>query len=146
MKTSFKILFSASIILATPFLVSTAHSATYAGQDCVAKTGSLIYDNTGAKNRSTTVAASISCPYVRLNDGAASAAGGVVYFTNDGKTKSCFFDNFNIDTGGLWGWRSASGITRLAIPALNPTKPWSPFTLNCTLPASSKVTGYFLSE
>jgi hypothetical protein len=146
MKTSMKTLLSAAIFLASPFLVSTAHSATYAGQDCVAKTGVLTYDDTGAKNRSTTTAASISCPYVRLNDGSSAAAGGVIYFTDDGKSKSCFFDNFNIDTGGLWGWRSAAGVTRLAIPALSPTKPWSPFTVNCSLPASSKVIGYYLGE
>jgi hypothetical protein len=34
----------------------------------------------------------------------------------------------------------------LVTPALTPTKPWSPFTFNCTLPAGSKVTGYYLSE
>jgi|GEM_PF-1998906 len=145
MKTITKTLLSASVLLAVPFLTNTAHAATYAGQDCVAKTGALTYDNTGAKNNGA-VSIGISCPAVHVKDGGTAAVFPVIYFVNDGKTKSCFFDNFNIDTGGLWGWRSASGVRRLAFPALNPTKAWSPYTFNCSLPAGSKVTGYYISE
>jgi hypothetical protein len=144
MKILKKIALSA-FVLAAASMANVAHSATYAGQDCVARTGTLTYLSTGARNNGAG-AISISCPFTRTNDGGAAAAAGVIYFVNDGKSKTCFFDNYNIDTGGLWGWRSASAVTRLVTPALAPTKPWSPFVLNCSLPAGSQVTGYFLSE
>jgi len=145
MNTFTKTLLSISALMASPFLAATAYSATYAGQDCVAKTGVLTYDNTGAQNNGAT-AITISCPVPHLKDGGSTAVSPVIYFVNDGKIKSCFFDNFNIDTGNLWSWQSASGISRLAFPALSPTKAWSPYAFNCTLPAGSKVTGYYVGE
>ncbi len=57
-----------------------------------------------------------------------------------------FFDNYNIDTGGLWKWTSKVGKRRLALPRLKVSKRWSPMAFNCSLPAGSKVTGYYVRE
>lgn len=134
------------IALAGIALSTNAHSATYPGQDCQARSGaSLQYETTGARNtRSSTV--SIACPLDRLKDGGTAAVAGVFYFVDDGKTKTCFLDNFNIDTGGTWKWTSRSGVRRLVLPVLTPTKAWSPLVFNCSLPPNSKVTGYYISE
>ena len=122
-----------------------ANAATYPAQDCVAKSGALTYSSTNATNYGAS-AIGISCPFARMKDGSTTAAGAVAYFNNDGKTKSCFLDNYSIDTGGLLRWTSASGVTRLVLPAINPTSAWQPMVLNCSLPAGSRVHGYYLSE
>lgn len=145
MKTFIKSLLPISLLMVASFLSTAAYSATYAGQDCVARSGSLTYLTTGAKNNGSSTIY-ISCPVARLKDFGTQAVSGVIYFVNDGKNKSCFFDNFNIDTGGLWKWTSASGTRRLAFPVLNPTKQWLPLTFNCSLPAGSHVTGYYINE
>jgi hypothetical protein len=81
---------------------------------------------------------------VRTNDGNSAPAGSVIYFINDGTTRTCFFDNFNIDTGGFAFWTTATNNNpRMVLPTINATKPWSPFALNCNLPAGSKVNGYY---
>lgn len=141
-----KSVYSTFVALAAISLCANAYSSTtYPGQDCEARTGKLKYEAYGARNPGT-AKINISCPLVRHNDGGSAPATSVVYFANDGKAKTCIFDNFNIDTGAAWGWTAATGVTRLVLPTLTPTKPWSPFVLNCTLPAGSKVTGYYLSE
>jgi hypothetical protein len=123
---------------------SQSQAVTYAGQDCVGRSGdTLTYDATGAINNTKSIY--ISCPLVHQKDGGTAAAAAVIYFTG-AATKSCFFDNFNIDTGGLWRWTSASATTRMVLPTLTPTKAWSPYALNCYLPQSNKVTGYYIHE
>ena len=127
-------------------LNTNAYSATYPGQGCVGRYGaSLYYSTTGAQNTGSSTI-SISCPVARLKDGGTAGVTPVIYFINDGKTKSCYFDNYNIDTGGLWSWTSASGVRRLALPTLSPTHSWYPLAFNCSLPSQSKVTGYYFSE
>ncbi len=130
--------------IAAATIVSEAQAVTYAGQDCVARSGdTLTYLTTGAYN--TTKAVAISCPIVHVKDGGSAAAAAVIYFTGTA-SKSCYFDNFNIDTGALWRWTSASATNRLVLPVLTPTKAWSPYTLNCSLPKGNKVTGYYINE
>ena len=145
MKINSKMFFG--LISLTGALLSTnAYSATYAGQDCVAKNGaSLRYDSTGAKNNGTSTI-HIACPVVRHKDGGTAPVYSVMYFKDDGKNKTCFFDNYNIDTGYLWKWTSKTGVRRLAMPKISPTKRWSPYAFNCSLPAKSKITGYYVSE
>jgi hypothetical protein len=89
---------------------------------------------------------SISCPIVRSNDFGTAAVSAVIYFVNDGLTKTCFLDNFSIDTGGFGLWASASGVSRLVVPTLSSTLQWQPFALNCSLPPTGRVNGYFVSE
>ena len=131
------------IVAFTPESVAT----TYAGQACQSRTvgTALSYSTTGASNPSTSTIL-IACPATHLNDGGTGPADAVIYFLNDGKTKSCFFDNFNIDTGALGVFTSASGTSRLQFPTLNPTLAFQPYAFNCSLPAGSKVTGFYVDE
>jgi hypothetical protein len=133
-------------MLASALLATQVQSATYPGQDCHGRNGaSLVYLGTGAINNDTSDIY-ITCPVVRLNDGGTAPVGAVIYFVDDGKTKFCYFDNFNIGTGAYWKWTSASGVGRLAFPQLSPTKQWSPYAFNCRLPGGSQVTGYYVGE
>jgi len=120
-------------------------ASTYAGHGCDTRSLVLTKVRTGARNNNASAIA-ISCPLVRNSDGGTGTARSVIYFTNDGKSKSCFFDNYNIDTGGLGIWTGGSAVTRLALPPLVTTLRWQPLVLNCTLPAGSHVTGYALGE
>ncbi len=133
------------VTLACGLVATNTYAATYPGQACQGQSATLAYSNTGARN-ATAAAMSISCPFVRTKDGGTAAAGAVAYFTNDGKTKSCYLDNFSIDSGALLKWSSTSGVTRLVLPTINPTAIWQPFALNCSLPAGSKINGYYFAE
>jgi hypothetical protein len=141
-----KNLICCTLTLTGALFMTQAHSATYAGQNCEGRDGATLrYSTTGATN-TTANTVNITCPVVHLKDGGTAGVDSVIYFVNDGKSKSCFFDNFNIDTGGLWGWTTASGVSRVVLPRLSATKAWSPYTFNCTLPSNSKVTGYYINE
>ncbi len=138
---------SMSVVLVGAMLLGKADAATYAGQACESRTSgvSLAYLNSGARNLSGSPM-SITCPLTRNNDLNVAAATAVVYFVNDGQTKTCFFDNFNIDSGGLGIWTSGSAIARLQPPTIATTLRYQPFALNCSLPAGSQVNGYYLGE
>ena len=134
------------LISAGTLLTSNVYSATYPGQACEKKFGGELYrTSTYAQNTSSSTI-NITCPFDRLKDGGTGSATAVVYFVNEGKNKTCYFDNFNIDTGGLGKWTSTSGVRRLVLPKINPTIRWSPFVINCSLPPNSKITGYYLAE
>jgi len=134
-------------ILGLVALTPESHATTYAGQACVSKTAgaALTYQEAGARNL-TTSPMSISCPAAHVKDGGTAAVDATIYFVNDGKPKSCFLDNFNIDTGSLAIWTSAAGTTRLVFPRLNPTLAFQPYVFNCSLPAGSSVNGFFVAE
>ena len=131
--------------LAALSCVGAAHAATYAGQSCQATLGTLTYGSSNARNNAATGAA-ITCPVTRNRDNTTGPVSPVVYFIEDGKSKTCYFDNFNIDTGNLGVWTSASGTRRLALPTLATTVLFHPLTFNCSLPAGSAVVGYYISE
>jgi len=145
MKTSG--LFICLLSLGTLFLTSESRATTYAGQACQSESAGLplSYSTTGATNTSSSTIW-IGCPTVRANDFGTAAVSAVIYFVNDGRTKTCYLDNFNIDIGSLGVWTSASGVSRLVLPTLSSTLAWQPLVLNCSLPSTSKVTGYFFSE
>lgn len=145
MKTS--ILSIGLLSLGSMLLGSESSATTYAGQSCESTSPgkSLSYTPTGASNTSGS-SMYISCPITRANDFGTAAASAIIYFVNDGLSKSCFFDNFSIDTGNLGIWTSMSGTTRLVFPTLSPTLQWQPFTINCSLPSGSRVNGYFVYE
>lgn len=134
------------ILLAGASQLSTADANTFSGQACVSKTSGvqLVYDSTSARNPSTSTI-NVTCPAPRLKDDGNAPAFAVFYFNNDGTSKTCFFDNFNIGTGTLGVWTSATGTGRLDFPALN-TVAWQPFTFNCSAPANARMTGYFIFE
>ena len=133
--------------LGSMLFASESSATTYAGQSCNSSSAgvSLSYSDFGATNSSSS-GISISCPLTRVKDGGTNSVSAVIYFVNDGKTKTCFLDNFSIDTGGLGVWTSVSGVSRMVFPTLSTTLQWQPLTLNCSLPAGSKVNGYFLAE
>ena len=135
------------VSLSSLLFASESDATTYAGQACESASAGLplSYLASGARN-SNTSSISISCPITRSNDFGTAAVGAVIYFVNDGLTKLCFLDNFNIDTGSLAVWTSVSGVTRLVSPTLSPTLQWQPLTLNCSLPATSRVNGYAVGE
>lgn len=145
MKTAFSVI--GLLTLGGVLLTASSDAATYAGQFCQSRTPgvSLTYTSTGATNNSG-AAISISCPLERVKDLGTAAAGATIYFFNDGINKTCYFDNFNIDTGALGIWTSATGTTRLVPPTLTTTLQYQPFTLNCSLPAGGRVHGYYLGE
>jgi hypothetical protein len=124
-----------------------SHATTYAGQACVSKTAGaqLTYLETGAKNL-TASAMSIACPAAHVKDGGTAAVDATIYFVNDSKSKTCFLDNFNIDTGSLAIWTSAVGTARLVFPTLNPTLAFQPYVFNCSLPGGSSVNGFYVAE
>ncbi len=134
------------ITLAGIILSTNVYSATYPGQACQPQRGKQIYyDFTGAKNTGNTYMW-VSCPLTRHNDSGTGGIAPVFYFVNDGKLKTCYLDNVNIDTGYVWKWTSRRAVRRLALPVLSPTKAWSPVVFNCQLPPGSKVTGYYIAE
>lgn len=136
----------ASVFTLSLFLSMTeAEAATFAGQSCVTRNKALTYSTGGAQNNSDDEIY-ISCPVTRNKDNTYGAMSAVVYFVDDAKKKTCFLDNFNIKTSDLWTWTSASGTERLELPELSYSKPLWPVTLNCKLPAGSKVTGYQFTE
>ncbi len=138
---------SMSVLVVGAMFLGKADAATYAGQACESRTSgvSLSYVSSGARNLSG-APMSITCPLTRNNDLNVAAATAVAYFVNDGQSKTCFFDNFNIDTGGLGIWTSGSATGRLQLPTIATTLRYQPFTLNCSLPAGSQVNGYYLGE
>lgn len=129
--------------------VQEASAATYAGQSCQSRTdgASLAYRTHGAVNGGSGIIL-ITCPATRALDfvGGEGDIDGTIYFVNDGRSKTCVFENFDIDTGGFGLWHSVTGVRRLAFPSLYPGRRWSPLTFNCTLPAGSTVIGYTVVE
>lgn len=145
MKTAFSVM--GLLTLGGVLLTASSDAATYAGQFCQSRTPgvSLTYTSSGATNNSASQIL-ITCPLVRTKDFGTAAAAPTIYFVNDGITKTCFFDNFNIDTGSLGIWTTATGAARLVPPVLTTTLQYQPFTLNCTLPSGGRVNGYYLGE
>lgn len=135
--------------LGSALFAQESSAATYAGQSCQSRTSGapLAYGTHGASNSGSNTIL-ITCPATRTFDmvGGEGNIDGTIYFVNDGRSKTCVFENFDINTGGFGLWHSLTGVRRLAFPSLYPGRRWSPLTFNCTLPAGSTVVGYTVIE
>jgi hypothetical protein len=132
--------------LGSLFLVSESDAATYAGQACESRSAGLglTYTSYGATNNNSSTIY-ITCPATRIRDDSTAAVSSSIYFVNDGRSKTCYFENFNINTGGVGLWAGKTEARRLEF-SLPATLRWYPYTFNCTLPAGSRVNGYHVGE
>lgn len=140
-----KTLLGCLLALSSLYFMPDAEAATYPGQACISQqAGAPLTYGYGAKNKNSHPV-SISCPITRVRDNGTSLVNAVIYFVNDGQSKICNLQNFDIDTGGSGHGVHAIGVRRLVFPVLAPTK-YQPLAIYCSLPAGSQVTGYAVGE
>jgi hypothetical protein len=124
-----------------------ADAATYPAHSCISKDETKPLDYLAYSARVPHAnGVLIACSPARIKDSGTAGADAVIYFTNDGRTKFCTFENYNINTGGAGVWVSANGIRRLAFPRLTSTLQWYPFSIQCLVPQFSVVTGFAVIE
>jgi len=140
-----KTLLGCLLALSSLYLLPDAEAATYPGQACISlQAGAPLTYGYGATNKNSHPL-SISCPITRVRDNDTAAVNAVIYFVDDGRSKNCNLQNFDIDEGTSGHGVHAIGVRRLPFPVLTPTK-YQPLAIYCSLPAGSQVTGYAVGE
>jgi hypothetical protein len=127
------------------FFAPQSEAVTYPGQACQSRTpGSPLTYVYGARNNNVS-SVEITCPVTRTRDNGTAAVTAAVYFSNDGVSKTCRLENFNINTGTAGVWTSRTEVRRLEL-TLPSTLQWFPLAFYCSLPARSQIMGYYVSE
>ena len=137
----------ALLLVASSSVLFTARSeaATYPGTACVSRTpGAQLSYVYGARN-SNASSVEITCPVARVKDNGTARVSSAVYFSNDGRSKTCRLENFNINSGTAGVWTTRVEVRRLEL-TLPSTLQWYPLAFYCSLPAGSQINGYHVSE
>ena len=133
-------------VASASMLAFDAEAGTYPGQACVSTSPgySVQAQRFGSRNDNA-IPIWVTCPIHKQINVPSSMVIADVYFTNDDKFKLCYLDGFNIDTGGLSIWTSATGVTRLTLPTLRHIQRQA-LALTCLVPVSGQVNGYIARE
>jgi hypothetical protein len=135
--------FAGSVLLAP----QQADAATYPAHSCMSKDETKPLDYIAYSAQTRHVGGTlIACSPARIKDSGTARADAVIYFTDDGRTKFCTFENYDINTGRAGIWTSANGVRRIAFPSLASTLRWYPFSIQCLMPQFSVVTGFAVLE
>ena len=147
MQHAIKVLFGAIIGMA---LSGVSFAETYPAQFCqerIVGQPNLGYSRVGIMNvGSRTRTTPIVCPVVRSKDNRNGDIDPVIYFIEDGISKTCTFDVINLNNGTVWKFTTKTGTRRLQHPRLTGAFRFLPLAFNCELPRFSQVSGYYINE